>query len=87
MTEINPESEPLRKMRGNWQKVIMLMMHRSGKDHVIITPEDIDVLNVELEDKALVVQELEDGLHLTLMDYDEAMDKARANGDLNEKEE
>jgi len=82
--EINPESEPLQKLNGQWQKIVMVMMCKLRTNHVLINDEDMETLSAKLEGTAMVVQEDDDGLHLTLMDYDEAMDLAKENGDLDE---
>lgn len=78
--ELNPNHPTTTVVREQWHKLCALLMAKLGTDHVVITAADIDRLVREGGGRAIVVQELADGLHLRMVDPAEADRLARVHG-------
>lgn len=77
MTELNPNHAVTRLVRENWNKIAAVLVHKNG-GHVVISSEDL----AGMPDLYMTVQELKDGLHLTLVDLQTAKRLAREHGGL-----
>lgn len=42
MTELNPNHPVVDEMRGQWHKIVAILMARMGADEVVITPVDVE---------------------------------------------
>jgi hypothetical protein len=78
--ELNPNHPTTTSVREQWHKLCALLMVKLGTDHVVITPNDIERLVRAGAGRAIVVQELADGLHLRMVDQAEADRLAREHG-------
>lgn len=71
MSEANPENSATRAAHDQWHKIAALLMQKLGTTHTVITVPEIQQL---AEDGMcnVVIQELQDGIHLRLVDEAEA---------------
>ena len=79
MKELNPNHAVTQAVRDHWHTFAALLMHKAGTPHVVITRIDLETLP---PGTAIVVQELEDGVHLRLVDAITADQIARKEGGL-----
>jgi len=77
--ELNPNHPVTRQMHDHWHKICALLMAKMGEDHVVITTDDLRELG---GDKYIVVQELNDEIHLRFVEQAEAERLARQAGGL-----
>lgn len=77
--ELNPNHPVSQQMHDHWHKICALLMRKMGRDHIVITMVDLRSFPA---DSFMVFQELEDGLHLRLVDEAEAVRLARREGGL-----
>jgi hypothetical protein len=71
MAELNPEHPVTKKLNDTWHTLCLLIMKQFGKTEVIITQKDFhDVIPGE---SAIVVQEMDDGLHVMIMPMNNAI--------------
>lgn len=80
MSEFNPNHPVVISARDQWHKFCAILMHKSGRENVEITSDDINTfmgLN-----KSIVIDARNDRLFLRLMDNQEAMKLAREEGGL-----
>lgn len=75
--ELNPNHAATQQLHDHWHKMVAILLHRYGD--VVITLEEIHAMPVDV---AVVFQELNDGLHLSLIDGPAAMELARREGGL-----
>lgn len=68
MSELNPNHPVTRAVSDQWHKIAALLVNKSG-GHVVTSASDFSDLGL---DKAIVVWELPDGLHLTIIDNQQA---------------
>jgi hypothetical protein len=68
MTELNPNHPVTKAAREQWHKLLTLVMLKQGLTHVVITRQDIHCLEEKTEGVNITVRELEDGIHLQLVD-------------------
>jgi hypothetical protein len=80
MDELNPHHPTTEMLRDQWAKIAALLIRKMGTTHVILTPEDIFALGDM--PSSISVQELEDGLHLRLVDDVTAKRLAAEHGGL-----
>lgn len=78
MTELNPNHAVTRALHDQWHKLAALAVFKAG-GHVVITADDIAGIPDGL---AMTVRELDDGIHLQLIDPSAAMLLAKAEGGL-----
>lgn len=76
---LNPNHPTTQAMEDLWHKMAALLMVKFGTDHVVITLDDLDQLQ---GGKCITVQELDDGIHLTIVDEETALRLARQHGGL-----
>lgn len=81
MSELNPNHPVVRTLHDQWHGIAAVMVRKFGVEgnEVIITQADLARLQ---SGNCLVVQELEDGLHLKLVDEETAVRIARKEGGL-----
>lgn len=79
MSELNPNHPMTQAIHDQWYKFCALIMSKYDLHNVIITMDDIHKLG---SDKCLAVQEKLDGLHIRLIDLEEAEELARKEGGL-----
>lgn len=79
MTELNPNHPVTQKVSDHWHTICALLMAKMGTDHVVITVDDISRMQPR---SAIVIQELHDGLHLRMVDSEQAEQIARQAGGL-----
>jgi hypothetical protein len=67
--ERNPEHEVTQAMREHWHKVAALILFKLSPDkEVVITPDDLVRVQAAFDGGVnIVVQELDDGLHIRLV--------------------
>ena len=75
--ELNPNHPATQTAHDQWHKFVAIMLYRYG--NMRITMADVMAMP---QDLAVVVQELEDGVHLRLVHMDEAVELAREHGGL-----
>lgn len=63
-------------LADQWAKILSAYMIKTGVSHFVLTPGDVDKLSRNMEN-SIVVQELEDGLHVHYTDTQTAMKMAR----------
>ncbi len=80
MTELNPNHPTTQQLHDQWSKIAAILIRKMGTRHVVITQEDIIALSNTSSN--IAVQELEDGLHLRLVDDVEARRLAAQEGGL-----
>jgi hypothetical protein len=80
MTELNPNHPTTQMLSDQWAKIAAILIRKMDTRHVIITAEDITELSNTSSN--IAVQELEDGLHLRLVDDVTAKRLAAENGGL-----
>lgn len=78
MSEMNPNHPVTRAVSDQWHKLAALLVNKAG-GHVVIGASDFYDLGT---DKSIVVQELPDGIHLTIIDNQQAMLLAAQHGGL-----
>ena len=78
MTELNPNHPVTQAVRGEWAKLLALVMHKLNMSHIVITRSDIH----SMPRSAIVVRELSDGIHLGLVDEATGEQLAREEGGL-----
>lgn len=66
-------------LADQWCKLLAIAMLKLGQDHIVITKSDIEAIASTGLEKTIVVQELDDGLHIRLMTTEEALALARQN--------
>lgn len=76
---LNPNHPTSMAVEGQGLKLLALYMHSRGLDDVVITLGDIERMG---HNKAIAIQELEDGLHIRLIDLSEAIAQAKKEGGL-----
>lgn len=76
--ELNPNHPTTQAISDHWHKLCALAVIKAG-GHVVITYRDIEAVPPGV---AITVQELQDGLHLRIVDADTADRLARKNGGL-----
>lgn len=64
MSAHNPNHPTTRVVEGQWHKLAALLVQKAG-GHVVLTMSDVIELGPH---KSIVVQELDDGIHLTIVD-------------------
>lgn len=79
MDELNPNHPTTKAVTDHWHKLAALLMHKMGAAHVVITMSDLETLR---PGTCIVVQELNDGLHLRVVDITTAEQMAREHGGL-----
>lgn len=78
MVELNPHNPVTEGLRGQWHKLVALVLwkHRDvlPKD-IVLTARDFDQIEAEFADRggaAVLAHEKPDGLHLRVVDMEEA---------------
>lgn len=66
-------------LADQWAKLLAFYMHREGIKEILITAPDIQALVDDESQPTIVVQELQDGLHIKLLPISEAIALAKAN--------
>jgi hypothetical protein len=79
-SELNPNHPTSQAVHNLWHQITALIMHKLEIDHIVISSADVDAL--DQRHVSITVQELDDGLHLALMDASEAAALARREGGL-----
>lgn len=79
MSELNPNHPTTMTMHDHWHKIAAVLMRKFGLEHVVITAADINRIP---EGNFIVLQELNDGLHLKFVDEKTAIALARREGGL-----
>ncbi|SDF84475.1 hypothetical protein [Thalassobaculum litoreum] len=80
--EMNPNHPVTQKISDHWHKLAGLLMVKFGAEHVVITAADIEAMAIRPGGLNITIQELDDGLHLRLVDNREAAALARKHGGL-----
>jgi hypothetical protein len=65
MVELNPDHPTTRSLHDVWHTVCLMLMKKMKANEVIITQKDF--FSVEPNAEVIVVQELDDGLHVKLV--------------------
>lgn len=73
--ELNPNHPVTQQAHDHWHKMVAILLHRYGD--VVITLEEVQAMPL---DCAVVFQELDDGLHLRIVNMAEAERLAREHG-------
>lgn len=81
VSEINPNHPVTQALHDQWHKILCVVMHKLGEDHVVITQSDLIALGAS-GSKCIVAHDRSDGLHIMVMDEARARDLAAANGGL-----
>lgn len=76
---LNPNHPTTRSLDGQWHKFAAMLMQKFGTDHVVLTA--LDVISFG-GGRAITVQELDDGIHLRIVDERTADRLAREHGGL-----
>lgn len=66
--ELNPNHPVTEATRDMWYKLLVIYMVKNKHQQVVITAKDVADVAAKTEGLNIVVQELEDGIHLTLVD-------------------
>jgi hypothetical protein len=77
--ELNPNHPVTQQVSDHWHKICALLMAKLGTDHVVITLADIARME---PNSAITIQELHDGLHLRIVNPEQADEIARREGGL-----
>lgn len=80
--EINPTNPVSVALHDKWHVLLAAVMHKLGKSEVVLTKQDIDSFAAAQHRMNIVAQELHDGLHLKLVDMEEARRLMRENHSL-----
>lgn len=76
--ELNPNHKVTQDIHDHWHKIAALLMSKFGKDHVIITMDDID----NLIGSSIVIEEKNNELHLSIVDKKTAIELVKKEGGL-----
>lgn len=77
---LNPNHPTLQAMDGQWAKMCCLIMQKFGVTEVVITMADLEAAGADGALNCIGVQELDDGLHVTLVSEEEGLRLAALNG-------
>lgn len=75
---LNPNHPTSRTIDQHWHKFAAMLMQKFGADHVVLTVVDIS----NIDGSAITVQELDDGIHLRIVDMATAERLSREHGGL-----
>lgn len=75
---LNPNHPVSQAVAEHWNRIAAILVHKAG-GHIVITSDDIGSLPGFV---GITVQELDDGLHLRLVDEATAQSLARKHGGL-----
>lgn len=75
--ELNPNHPVTQVAHDHWHKYVALILYKYGNIRITMA----DVLAMP-DDLAITVQELEDGIHLSLVSMAEGLELARKQGGL-----
>ena len=64
---MNPDPAVAEAFSGQWHKLLMILMHKQGLKHIVLSAEDVFAATASHEGQNMVVQELEDGIHLRVV--------------------
>lgn len=78
VTELNPNHPVTKAMHAEWHKLAALAVMKAG-GHIVISMEDLESFPLG---GAVTVQELDDGIHLRIVDAETAERLARKEGGL-----
>ncbi len=79
MSELNPNHPTTQAISDHWHKIAAILLHKLGHTDVCITPADLEAMD---QNTCIVIQELDDGLHVRLVDMAEGQRLAREQGGL-----
>lgn len=63
MTELNPDHPTTKKVHDLWHKLLGVALIKLEQQHIVLNAEDIE----RVEGMAVIVQELDDGLHIRVV--------------------
>lgn len=75
--ELNPNHPTTQQLHDHWHKIVAVIMHKLGGDHVVVTVEDMQRLP---SDMFVTAQELDNGLHIRFVDRKTAQKLVREHG-------
>lgn len=81
MSEKNPNHAMTQAISGQWHKIAALLIRKLGVDHVVISEHDVAMLSSS-SNKNITVKELDDGIHLRLVDDKRAAELIKKEGGL-----
>lgn len=71
--------ETVDALADQWAKLFAIYLYREGIKEIIIKIPDIEAIGKDPSDPTIVVQELEDGLHVRMMSLKEALELRAKN--------
>ncbi len=77
--ELNPGHPVTASLRDQWHKIVLLVMEKLGTTEVVITQQDINRA-LQDQDRAVLVHDRADGLHVRIITMAEAERLAKAQG-------
>lgn len=78
--ELNPHHPIVEGLRGNWHKLVLLLIKKFDLGEVVITVADLD--RIDARGLVIVAHEKGDGLHLRVVSVAEGERLAREHGGL-----
>lgn len=66
-------------LADQWAKLFAIYLYREGIKEIVITVPDIALITEDPSEPTIVVQELEDGLHVKILPIKEAVALAEKN--------
>jgi hypothetical protein len=77
---LNPHHPVSQAVAGHWHKFLAAYMVKNGTREIVITVEDLKKAFEDPKGINIAVQELKDGIHITLHDDETAGKLARQHG-------
>lgn len=71
--------ETVDALADHWGKLFAIYLYREGIQEIIISSPEIEAIGEDPTKPTIVVQELEDGLHIKILPLTEACELARKN--------
>lgn len=78
--ELNPNHKTTRAVSEHWHKVVALIMHKLQLRHIVITAANIEAMSKQ--EVAIAIDDRPDGLHVSLVDINQAEMMAKKEGGL-----